>query len=66
MDKKMIYDSLPVKNKDIDRVVDGYVTQLTPSMERSAKLNKVLSKYKQLPVKPKQKTMAQRFKDVRS
>lgn len=66
MDKKMIYDSLPVKNKDIDRVVDGYVTQLTPSMERSAKLTRLLNKYKELPVKPKQKTMAQRFKDVRS
>lgn len=67
MDKKT-YDSLPVKNKDIDKIMPGgYVMQYTPSQERAdkkrakmAELNKKLSKVTMSPAKTKP-TMKERF-----
>ena len=68
MRDKKTYDSLPVKNKDIDKIMPGgYGMQYTPSQERAdkkrakmAELNKKLSKVTMSPAKTKP-TMKERF-----
>ncbi len=55
-DKKM-YDSLSVKNKDIDRIMPGgYVTQWTPSQQRAndkrAKMDELNIKLHKITVSP--------------
>lgn len=56
-DKKM-YDSLPVKNKIIDKMMPGgYVTQWTPSQQRAndkrAKMAELSKKLSKITISPK-------------
>ena len=62
MKDKKKYDSLPVRNKDIEKIMPGgYVMQQTPSMDRAAAVRKSIKKVQPLLKKKPMPTIKERF-----